>query len=67
MQNPNTNIDVNILVDWNLPFDQNRVEALDLVIDYMYRGGSNHSQVSLFLISKELCKKLISTKKFFKF
>jgi len=33
-----SNLDLTILINWSLPFDANRVEALDQVVDYMFKG-----------------------------
>ena len=38
---PNQNIDLNILNDWNKPFDNQRIAALDQVVQYMYRGNND--------------------------
>ena len=32
------NIDLTILLNWQMPFEGVRLEALDQVVDYMYKG-----------------------------
>jgi len=43
MQTPN--LDLSILINWAIPFDANRLEALDQVVDYMFKG--THLEVSI--------------------
>ena len=46
-QMPQQNVDLNILNDWNQPFNEQRIAALDQVVQYMYRG--NPAQVRRIL------------------
>jgi hypothetical protein len=40
--------DLNILLDWNTPFSEQKIRMLDQIVAAMY--GGNNSEVSDFLI-----------------
>ena len=34
-------VDMRVLVDWNQPFNEQRLAALDQVVQYLYQGNTD--------------------------